>query len=166
MPRLDGGPEDGVGYFVYGANMHDGPFQEHRGMRPSAWPAGRIPGYRRRFNLDGRPKGRAGPANISPDKDGKVWGIFYKMSLGELVRLNARAGIPSRAYRPLWLATNDTGSNPVAAVTYMADSKDKDGKPSLRYITLLRDGAVAHGLPALWVAFLNSTKPAKQGGLT
>jgi len=84
----------------------------------------------------------------------------------ELVRLNASAGIPSRACRPLWLATNDTGGNPVAAVTHLADSKDKDGKPSLRYITLLRDGAVAHGLPALWVAFLNSTKPAKQGGLT
>jgi gamma-glutamylcyclotransferase len=74
MPRLDDGLEDAVWYFTYGANMHDGPFQERRGMRPSACPAGRIPGYRLRFNLNGRPKGRAGPANISPDKDGEVLG--------------------------------------------------------------------------------------------
>ena len=104
MPRLDGGPEDGVGYFAYGANMHDGPFQEHRGMRPSAWPAGRIPGYRLRFNLDGRPKGRAGPANISPDKDGKVWGVFYKTSLGgacptEYERWDPQPGLPTTLAR-------------------------------------------------------------------
>jgi hypothetical protein len=96
---------------------------------------------------------------------GRFWEAFYQMSLDKLVRLNAREEIPSRGYRPLWPATNDTGSNPVATVAYMADGKDKDGMPSLRYITLLRDVAAPHSLPDHWVAFLNSIKPAKQGCL-
>ena len=36
--------------------------------------------------------------------------------------------------------------------------KDADGAPSFRYISLLRDGARAHGLPESWVQFLDSVK--------
>ena len=71
---LEGHPEDPVWYFAYGANMHDTAFRSRRGMRPKAWRAGRISGYRLRFNLDGRPRGRSAPANISPDQAGEVWG--------------------------------------------------------------------------------------------
>ena len=67
---LDGHPEEAVWYFAYGANMHDRAFRARRGMRPDEWRAGRITGYRLRFNLDGRPKDRAAPANISLDKEG------------------------------------------------------------------------------------------------
>lgn len=159
--RLDGGPEDVVWYFAYGANMHDGPFQVHRGMRPMAWRAGRITGYRLRFNLDGHPRGRSAPANISPDQDAEVWGVIYLITLRELIRLNASEGVPGRGYRPLWLTAKDDGGNPVASVTYLANGKEKDGEPSLRYITLLREGAAAHGLPEHWIAFLNSVEAAK-----
>ena len=38
----------------------------------------------------------------------------------------------------------------------MADGKEVDGKPSLRYITLLRDGALAHRLPEYYIRFLES----------
>jgi len=33
-----------------------------------------------------------------------------------------------------------------------------DGNPSLRYITLLRDGARAHGLPETHIRFLESVE--------
>ena len=49
--RIEGRPEDEVWYFAYGANMHDSAFRERRGMRPLDWRAGRISGYRLRFNL-------------------------------------------------------------------------------------------------------------------
>jgi hypothetical protein len=44
----------------------------------------------------------------------------------------------------------------IQAVTYMAQGNEVDGKPSLRYITLLRDGARAHGLPETHIQFLES----------
>ncbi len=39
--------------------------------------------------------------------------------------------------------------HPVPAETYIAQGKETDGNPSLRYITLMREGARAHGLPDL-----------------
>jgi hypothetical protein len=43
--------------------------------------------------------------------------------------------------------------------------KDVDGRPSLRYITLLREGARAHGLPAHCLRFWKaSTKHGRRAG--
>ena len=158
---LDGRPGDAVWYFAYAVNMHDSAFQERRGMRPSEWRVGRITGYRLRFNLDGRPKGRSAPANIETDTGAEVWGVLYRITRRALVRLNASEGIPGRRYRPLWLAAEDADGNAVVAVTYIAEGNARDGNPSLRYITLIRDGARAHGLPEDWITFLDGVEHAE-----
>jgi len=49
----------------------------------------------------------------------------------------------------------------IEAVTYIAAGKEVDGRPSLRYISLLRDGARAHGLPELYIRFLESVEHAQ-----
>jgi hypothetical protein len=46
----------------------------------------------------------------------------------------------------------------VRTVAYMAQGNDVDGKPSLRYITLLRNGARAHELPETHIRFLESVE--------
>ena len=108
--RLDADPEEEIWYFTYGANMHDSAFRERRGMQPSGWRSGRLTGWRLRFNLEGRPKGKAAPANISADPEAEVWGVLYRITRRELVRLNATEGIPGWRYRPIWLEA----INPVA----------------------------------------------------
>ena len=158
--RLDGGPGDAVWYFAYGANMHDSAFLERRRMQPMAWRVGRIRDYRLRFNLEGRPRGRAAPANISPQDGAEVWGVLYSISRRELVRLDASEGIPGWRYRPLWLEAEDAQGNGLPTVTYIADGDDEDGNPSLRYITLLREGGRAHGLPEPYLEFLDKVEPA------
>jgi len=158
---LDGGPEDIVWYFAYGANMHDSAFRGRRGMRPSEWRVGRIAGFRLRFNLDGSPKGRAAPANISADAESEVWGVLYRITQRELVRLNASEGVPGGRYRPLWFSVEDGQGNLLNAIAYIADGNAVDGNPSRRYLTLLRDGARAHGLSEDWLAYLDSVEPAK-----
>lgn len=158
---LDGHPEDSVWYFAFGANMHDSAFQERRGMRPEEWRAGRLMGYRLRFNLVGRPKGKAAPANISPDNNEEVWGVLYRIKRRALIHLNASEGVPGRRYRPVWLDVEDVQGNTVTGITYIADGANEDGAPSLRYITLLRDGARAHDLPDHWVARLERVGHAR-----
>lgn len=159
--RLDGRPDDEVWYFAYGANIHESAFRERRGMRPKEWRVGRIPGYRLRFNLDGRPKGRSAPANISADADTEVWGVLYRITRGELLRLNASEGIPGWRYRPVSLDVEDIDGGGLCAIAYIAEGKEEDGNPSLRYITLLREGARAHGLPEHWISFLEKVDHAK-----
>ncbi len=159
--RLESDPNDTVWYFAYGANMHDSAFLERRRMHPEEWRAGRIRDYRLRFNLEGRPKGKAAPANISPQMGAEIWGVLYRITRRALVRLNSSEGIPGRRYRPIWLDAEDDQGNALKTVTYIADGKEEDGKPSLRYITLLRDGAQAHGLPEHWISFLEGVKHAE-----
>ncbi len=159
--RIEGRPEDEVWYFAYGANMHDSAFRERRGMRPLDWRAGRIRGYRLRFNLEGHPIGKAAPANICLDPKAEVWGVLYKLTRRDLVRLDSTEGVPGRRYRHLWVDAEDSERRGVKVVTYVAAGKEADGDPSLRYITLLRDGARAHGLPEHWISFLDGVKHAE-----
>ena len=159
--RIDGEPGDDIWYFAYGANMHDSAFRERRGMRPLEWRAGCVPGHRLRFNLEGRPRGKAAPANISPDPDAVIWGVLYRITRADLVRLDATEGIPGWRYRHLWVEAKDGNGNRLSAVTYIADGNRTDGRPSLRYITLLRDGARAHGLPEHWLSHLDGVRPAE-----
>lgn len=159
--RLCGRPGDDVWYFAYGANMHDSAFRERRGMRPLEWRPGRVAGYRLRFNLEGRPKGRAAPANLCADPGAEVWGVLYRITRLGLLRLDATEGVPGRRYRHLWLDAQDGDGQPLQAVTYIADGLERDGRPSLRYLTLLRDGARAHRLPQHWLNHLDRIEAAQ-----
>ncbi len=159
--RLAGPPREPVWYFAFGANMHDSAFRERRGMRPAAWRAGRVKGYRLRFNLEGRPRGRAAPANIAPDPGAEVWGVLYGITRQQLLHLDSTEGVPGRRYRQLWVEAEDIKGNALRAVTYIAEGKETDGNPSRRYITLLREGARAHGLPEHYLRFLDGVKHAE-----
>jgi cation transport regulator ChaC len=155
---LVGRPSESVWYFAYGSNMHHSAFRERRRMRPSEWRVARVEGYRLRFNLEGRPKGKAAPANICPDPDGELWGVLYRITRRELLRLDATEGVPGRNYRHEIVSAEDLDGNIVTAVTYMARGLATDGTPSLRYISLLRDGARAHGLPEPWLRILDGVQ--------
>ncbi len=156
--RLEGSPQEQVWYFAYGANMHESAFQGRRGMRPLEWRAGRVLGCRLRFNLDGRPLGKSAPANLEPDPDAEVWGVLYRLTRQQLLQLDATEG---RRYRHLELDGEDMEGRSLRAIAYVATGNATDGKPSLRYITLLREGARAHGLPDHWIRFLDGIRHAE-----
>jgi cation transport regulator ChaC len=158
---LAGRPSDKVWYFAYGSNMHEGTFVGRRRIRPLESRVGRIAGYRLRFNLEGRPRGKAAPANICLDPDQEVWGVLYKITSRDMLRLNSAEGVPGRGYQPTLLTAEDLEGNSVTAVAYVAVGKEIDGNPSHRYISLLREGARRHGLPVHWLHFLDSVRHAE-----
>jgi gamma-glutamylcyclotransferase len=158
--QLHGRPGDELWYFAYGANMDDDTFRIRRGIRARECRPGRVKGYRLRFNLDGRPKGRSAPANLQADPDAEVWGVLYRITRHDLMRLDATEGVPGRGYRHIETEAEDLNGRAVPVVTYMAQGKDIDGKPSLRYISLLRDGARARGLPETHIQFLERVEHA------
>ena len=159
--ELQGRAGDAVWYFAYGSNMHDSAFRERRRMRPLEWRVGRLAGYRLRFNLEGTPRGRTAPANICADPGAEVWGVLYRITRKEMLRLDLSEGVPGGMYRPIWLSVEDGDGRRIDAMAYTAAGKLVDGRPSLRYIRLLRDGARAHGLPASWLALLDSVAPGE-----
>ena len=159
--RVEGRPADEVWYFAFGANMHDSAFRERRRMRPLEWRPGRIRDYRLRFNLEGRPKGKAAPANVEPSPGDEVWGVLYKITRRDLIWLDSTEGVPGPRYRHLWIEAEDKRGCRMPCVTYMAEGLDEDGYPSLRYVTLLREGAGAHDLPVHWIQFLHCVEHAE-----
>jgi cation transport regulator ChaC len=158
--RLIGSSREEIWYFAYGANMHDSAFRDWRGMCPREWRPGRVGGYRLRFNLRAPPTGRAIYANLSADPAAEVWGVLYKITRRDPVRVGAMEGVPWWRYRPLSLDAEDISGTRLEAVAYIAQGDEDDHKPSLRYLTLLREGARAHGLPEHYIRFLEQIEPA------
>jgi cation transport regulator ChaC len=159
--RLAGRPAEEIWYFAYGANMHDRAFRVRRRIRALECRPARVAGFRLRFNLEGRPKGRAAPANLSRDPDAEVWGVLYRITRRDLLCLDATEGVPGRGYRHIEIEVEDADGRRLRAVAYMASGHAVDGKPSLRYITLLREGARAHGLPEYYVRYLEGVEHAR-----
>ena len=60
----------------------------------------------------------------------------------------------------MWTTADDIAGRPLKIVSYIADGNENDGNPSLRYLTLLRDGARAHDFPEHWIRYLESVKHA------
>ena len=156
--RLSGRAKDEVWYFAYGANMHDSAFRVRRGIQPLEHRSGHIKGYGLRFNLEGRPRGNAAPANLHPDPDAEVWGVLYRITRRDLIRLDSTEGVPGRGYRHVVVEAEDRSGRVIPAITYIAQGKEVDGKPSLRYITLLREGARTYGLPETYIRFLDGVE--------
>ena len=158
---LHGRPSDVVWYFAYGSNMHEGTFVELRCIKPLDSRVGRIVGYRLRFNLDGRPSGKSAPANICPDDHHEVWwrpiqdhapgpasSGFHRRSAGwRLSTSVAECGGRGRQ-------SDDSRR-------LRRKGKETDGNPSLRYISLTREGARANRLPEEWIRFLDSVNHAE-----
>ncbi len=159
--RVPGRAKDEIWYFAYGANMHDRAFRVRRGIQPFECRPGRVNGYRIRFNLEGRPKGKAASANLCIEPGAEVWGVLYRITRRDLIRLDSTEGVPGRGYRHVLVEAEDNDGQLLQAITYIAEGKELDGRPSLRYISLLRDGARAHGLPAHYIHFLESINHAQ-----
>jgi len=87
--------------------------------------------------------------------------VLYRMTRRDLVRLDMTEGVPGRGYRHVEIEAEDRNRRVIQAVTYMADGKEVDGKPSLRYITLIREGARAHRLPKTYIRFLEAVEHAE-----
>ena len=87
--------------------------------------------------------------------------MLYRITRRDLIRLDSTEGVPGRGYRHVVVEAEDRNGRVIPAVTYIAPGKEMDGKPSLRYITLLREGARTHALPETYIRFLDGVEHAQ-----
>ncbi|MGD9541935.1 gamma-glutamylcyclotransferase [Methylocystis sp.] len=97
---------------------------------------------------------------MSADPAAEVWGVLYKITRRDLIRVGAMEGVPWWRYRPLSLDAEDISGTRLAALAYIAQGDQDDHKPSLWYLTLLREGARARGLPEHYIRFLEQIEPS------
>ena len=135
--------------------MNRGIFESRRGMRPIKAHPALLENYRLRFNLAVGP-GERGVANLESQTDALTWGVLYLITVDQSEHLDRTEGVPRGAYRRIPISAIVDGCEQIAAFTYQSDRISLGRKPSPRYIGLLIEGAVQHGLPSSYVHYLRN----------
>ncbi len=142
-------------YLAYGSNMNRGIFESRRGMRPIQAKPALLQNYRLRFNLAIGP-GERGVANLESQAGARTWGVLYLITVEQSEHLDRTEGVPRGAYRRIPVSAIVDGSEQIAAFTYQSARISLGRKPSPRYIGLLIEGGVQHGLPPGYLHHLRS----------
>jgi hypothetical protein len=149
-----------VWYFAYGSNMQTATFRGRRGIAfHRALPA-RVPGWR--LVLDKPPLLPIGEgfATIVPAPDAEVLGVLYEIETEALEVIDLTEGVLIDNYRRVTVQAwplDAALAAPLDVQTLTADRRDPALRPSRRYMSLLIEGALEHGLPASYVEMLRAT---------
>ena len=143
-----------VWYFAYGSNMQAATFRGRRGIAPRQAVAVRAAGWR--LVLDKPPLFSIGHsfANLVPDPEAATYGVAYEISADDRAHVEFTEGVQIGNYACVEIDVEPLVGGPMRAFTLTSDKRVPDLKPSIRYMSLLIDGAVEHGLPEDWIGML------------
>lgn len=151
-------------YFVYGSNMNPAQMAV-RCCKPEAVAIARLADYRLAFFGHSR-AWDSGEETVIRYAGDEVWGVVYKLSFSDADALDAWQdvrldGSGSHFLCPAELT--DTDGVRHRALIYKRDLCGAPCLPSEEYLGLLVAGAVAHKLPADYVARLKQLATRKAG---
>lgn len=147
----------GLLYFAYGCNMDPAFLAEVVGVGlPPGWPA-RVFGWRLAFNKGGEGEVGGGVvANLVQEGRCCTYGVVYRLPRRALEVLDEFERAPEHYRREvLWVEPVGRRARQ-AAVAYIGRPEwiVEEGVPDPRYLGLLVRGAMVHGLPEAYVAWL------------
>jgi gamma-glutamylcyclotransferase (GGCT)/AIG2-like uncharacterized protein YtfP len=150
---------DGAWYFAYGSNMQSATFRGRRGIEWRRAVAARLSGWR--LVVDKPPLVPIGEAyaNIVADPAGEVFGVLYEIAAADLAHIDLTEGVLIGNYRritALAVPLDPIHGGALTAHTLTSDRQASDLRPSTRYMSLVVEGALEHGLPAHYVEWLRS----------
>jgi hypothetical protein len=148
-----------VWYFAYGSNMNSGTFRGRRGIEYARAVPVRVQGWR--LVLD---KSSVFPlsetfANVVPDSAAETLGVAFEVDEADLVQIDWSEGVPLGSYQRIEIevaALTPVDDGPISAFTLTSEKRAARPSPSDRYMQLVIDGAIEHGLPAEWVEMLRA----------
>ena len=140
-------------YFAYGSNMQRATFEGRRGMVPLRHEVGCLDGFQLRFDLAVGP-GERGVANLAREDGSEVYGVMYEITTADAERLDKTEGVDSGLYSRVDLGIMVDGERDLECFTYLSENRDKTRKPSERYLGIVVEGALEHGLPAAYITWL------------
>ena len=150
-----------VWYFAYGSNMQSATLRGRRGIEYLRAVPGRVPGWR--LVLDKPPLFGDGNsfANLIPDTTAEAFGVLFEITHGDLAHLDLTEGVLIENYRRVPVIAHPLRgeASPVEAFTLTSERRNPSLLPSTRYMSLLIEGAIEHGLPAEYIEYLR-TLPA------
>jgi hypothetical protein len=150
-------------YFAYGTDMNPGQMAERCPGHRSIGVA-RLPGHRLCFPRFSR-TWRCASASIAPSRNDVVFGALYEVPADEVAVLNYQQGYDPDGPPELnrhelreFTVLRMGGSEPVAAMTYVAVPDGTSALPSAAYMNIIIDGARYHGLPRAYLVVLKAVR--------
>lgn len=146
---------DHVWYFAYGSNMQSDTFRGRRGIVPRAAVAARLTGWQ--LVLDKPPilPTGAAMANVVEAADHEVLGVAYEITLEDLAHVDLTEGVLIGNYRRVAVrVVSLDGAREIECFTLTSERRDPRLAPSRRYMAILVEGALMHGLPSEYVEWL------------
>ena len=124
-------------YLAYGSNLNRKQMLERC---PDSKPkfAATLPNYKLVFAGWSR-QWRGGVASIRPFRGEKVLGAIYEVSDRDLRRLDRYEGYPD-VYDHLNVTVFNEDGEPIQAITYIKTGQVEETKPSLEYLSIIRQG--------------------------
>jgi gamma-glutamylcyclotransferase len=149
-------------YFAYGSNMQAATFRGRRGIVPRQAVAVRATGWR--LVLDKPPLLSMGHsfANVVPAEHGVVYGVAYEISAEDLAHVEFSEGVSLGNYARTELDVETLAGEALRAVTLTSTKRGDELRPSTRYMGLLIEGAIEHGLPEHWIAMLRAVPAVEE----
>ena len=152
-------------YFAYGSNLNPAQMAErcpgHRSVGTARLPNHRLcfPRYSRTW--------QCASASITPSPGDVVFGALYEVPADEIPVLHYQEGYDAHGpaefnrhdFRPITVLRMG-GSEPVAAMTYVAVPDGTAALPSAAYLNAVIDGARYHALPRAYLVVLRAVKTA------
>jgi len=115
----------------------------------------RLDGFRLEFRRRSR-RWQAGAADVVPTPDAAVWGVLWVLDETALQALDRKESVAAGGYRRRSVTVVGS-AGPTEAVTYeVVDKTDRELAPSAAYLDLLVGAATSAGLPATYVAELQT----------
>jgi hypothetical protein len=153
-----------VWYFAYGSNMQSATFRGRRGIGYRRALAARAPGWRLAFDKPPLLPVGESFANMVADAAAVALGVAYEIEEEDLAHIDFTEGVLIGNYARVAISIEPLGEHaalgPLPAFTLVASLRDDTLQPSTRYMSIVIDGAIEHGLPPDYVAWLRSV-PAR-----
>ncbi|MCW5893166.1 MAG: gamma-glutamylcyclotransferase [bacterium] len=157
-----------IWYFAYGSNMQRETFCGRRGIVCERAVPVRVPGWRVVFDKPPLlPIGEAF-ANLVPDPAATAIGVAYAVSADDLAHIELTEGVAIGNYRRVTIPVEPLAAvsdGPCEAASLSSDRRDGSLRPSTRYMGLIIAGALEHGLPEPWLAFLRGVPTGAESAL-
>lgn len=146
-----------IWYLAYGSNLQSATLRGRRGVDYRRAVPVRAPGWRLVFDKPPLiPAGNA-VANIVPEPGAEVLGVAFAISEDELAHIERTEGVFLDNYRRVEVAVAalaEVLDPPTLAFSLSSERRDPTALPSFRYMAMVIEGALEHGLPETHVAWL------------
>lgn len=103
-------------------------------------------------------------ANVVRDADATAYGVLYEIEASDLDHLDLTEGVLIGNYDrvPISVTPLTEAEGVIEAQTLTSTRRDPSLMPSPRYMSLIIDGAIEHGLPADYVASLRTVQTGSE----